>query len=188
MSGLTASRILYLHGFASCGESNKTGELKAYFGGKNFLSPDLPPAPVDAVEMIRELINTEKINMLIGSSLGGFYATYFAEINRMKAILINPSIRPFDTLASYVGWQQRYCDDELFEFKSAYLEHFKLFQCDSVGKGDYLVLLQSEDEVLDYRDAMKYYKSQRIVVEYGGNHRFENISDYLCMIQGHREK
>lgn len=182
------SGILYLHGFASCGESNKTRELKAYFGEKNLLAPDLPPAPIDAIKMVEDLISTEKVSMLIGSSLGGFYATYIAEKHSMKAVLINPSIRPFDTLASYVGWQQRYCDNERFEFKALYLEQFRQLMSHSVERGDYLVLLQSEDEVLDYKEAMKQFASQRVVVEYGGNHRFENISDYLCMIRGHWEK
>ena len=181
------TKILYLHGFASCGEGNKSLELKRYFGEKNVISPDLPPSPFDALSHIEILLKSEKIDLLIGSSLGGFYATYLAEKHKMKAILLNPSTQPWQTLASYVGWQKRFCDDADFEFKSAYLKQLKTLEV--LPKiGTYLVLLQSEDEVLDYTKAQSLYNKHKIIVEYGGNHRFENIDAYLSMIEKFKNK
>lgn len=179
------SKILYLHGFASCGKGNKSSELKRHFGQENVLSPDLSPSPVDTISMLEELLESENIGMLVGSSLGGFYATFLAEKFQMKAVLLNPSTRPWSTLAPYVGWQKRFCDEEVFEFKSVYLEQLKLFAT-SPEKGKYLVLLQSEDEVLDYTKAQSLYNKQKVIVEYGGNHRFENIHDYMSMIENFR--
>lgn len=175
-------RILYLHGFASCGQSNKSSALRGYFGEDQVFSPDLPYAPADAVSYIDDLMRKEEIDMVIGSSLGGFYATYFAEKYALKAVLLNPSVTPWETLAPHVGWQKRFCDGKAFEFKAVYLNQLEALQAEPV-KGAYLVLLQSGDETLDYEVAKHYYREQKVVVEYGGNHRFENIDCYFSMIE-----
>ena len=175
-------RILYLHGFGSCGDSNKSRILREYFGEDQIFSPDLPYAPVDAISYIDGLIKTKSIDMLIGSSLGGFYATYFAEKYTLPAVLLNPSVTPWQTLATHIGWQERFCDREIFEFKEVYLRQLEGLQQEPL-KGKYLVLLQSDDEVLDYRVARFFYKKHKVVVEYGGNHRFENIDCYISMIK-----
>jgi len=175
-------KILYLHGFASCGEGNKSLELKSCFGADNVIAPDLPPSPLDAIQMIEEILNATRFDVLTGSSLGGFYATYLAEKYRMKAILLNPSTEPWETLSSYVGWQKRFCDEEVFEFKAVYLEQLRTLHV-TPEKGKYLLLLQSGDEVLDHTKAQSLYNRHKIIVEYGGNHRFENIEEYLSMIE-----
>ena len=175
-------KILYLHGFASCGEGNKSSELKKHFGEENVLSPDLSPSPFDTITMIEGLLKSENIDLIIGSSLGGFYATYLAEKYQMRAVLLNPSTQPWKTLTSYVGWQKRFCDEEIFEFKTVYLEQLKTLDV-IPERGKYLVLLQSEDEVLDYTKAQSLYNKHKVIVEYGGNHRFENIHDYMSMIE-----
>jgi predicted esterase YcpF (UPF0227 family) len=176
------SKILYLHGFASCGEGNKSTLLKAYFGADSVIAPDLPPSPIDAIHSIEEILGSSKIDILIGSSLGGYYATVLAEKYGMKAVLLNPSTQPWKTLASCTGWQKRFCDEEIFEFKSVYLEQLKMLQT-TPDKGKYLLLLQSGDEVLDYTKAQSLYNKHKIIVEYGGNHRFENLDEYLSMIE-----
>ncbi len=176
------SKILYLHGFASCGEGNKSLLLKSYFGTENVIAPDLPPSPIDALELIEAILGSTNIDCLVGSSLGGYYATILAEKYRMKAILLNPSTRPWETLADYTGWQKRFCDEEVFEFKPVYLEQLKMLQT-APDKGRYLLLLQSGDEVLDYAKAQSLYKKHKVIVEYGGNHRFENLDEYLSMVE-----
>jgi len=176
------AKIIYLHGFASCGVGNKSSELKRYFGEGNVISPDLPACPMDALSMIENLIKLEDIQLIIGSSLGGYYATLMAEKFQKNAVLLNPSTQPWETLAPYVGWQKRFCDEEVFEFKSIYLEQLKSFEI-RLENGNYLVLLQSKDEVLDYTKAQSLYSQHRVIVEYGGNHRFENIYDYMSMIE-----
>jgi hypothetical protein len=136
---------------------------------------------MDAIVLIEEILGSTKIDCLIGSSLGGFYATILAEKHGMKAILLNPSTQPWKTLAAYIGWQKRFCDEEVFEFKPVYLEQLKMLQTDP-EKGSYLLLLQSGDEVLDYTKAQSLYNKHKIIVEYGGNHRFENLDEYLSMV------
>jgi len=180
------SKILYLHGFGSCGEGNKSTELKKYFGTNNILSPNLPPSPTVALSEIEVLLQSENIELIIGSSLGGFYATHLAEKYHLKAVLLNPSTQPWETLSSHVGFQKRFCDDEIFEFKLVYLEALKTLE-KIPQKGTYLVLLQSDDEVLDYTKAQSLYNKHKIIVEYGGNHRFENINEYMSMIEKFRK-
>jgi len=176
------SRLLYIHGFSSCGRGQKSTALSRYFGRENVDAPNLPPSPNDAIAFLEEMIQEGDYRLLVGSSLGGFYATFLAEKFGMKAVLINPSVTPYETLSPYVGWQERYCDGEVFEFKAVYLEQMKHFKV-TPQRGLYLVLLQSRDEVLDYRKAQAFYQGHRVIVEEGGNHRFENIEDYLCMIK-----
>jgi predicted esterase YcpF (UPF0227 family) len=174
-------KLLYIHGFGSCGTGNKSTALRNYFGDEVLIAPDLPYNPDEAVALLEDTIRSSGVSLLVGSSLGGFYATFLAERFGLQAVLINPSVHPYETLASYVGINRRFCDDAPFEWKSEYLDTLRRLVV-APRKGDYLVLLQSGDEVLDYRIARRYYEKHRVVVEYGGNHRFENIEDYLCMI------
>ena len=176
------SKILYLHGFGSCGKSNKSMTLMEYFGEDKVISPNLPYEPEQAVDFASKLIQEEQVSLLIGSSLGGFYATQLAEKFQLPAVLLNPSVQPWRTLSPYVGWQERFCDGVAFEFKEVYLT--QLEKLETMPKNSrYLLLLQSEDEVLDYRVAKERYQDHRVIVEYGGNHRFENIHEYLSMIE-----
>ncbi|MRI83635.1 MAG: hypothetical protein C6I00_04365 [Nitratiruptor sp.] len=176
--------ILYIHGFASCGRGKKSQALKDYFG--SIEAPDLPVEPRKAIDRLEELIATGGIDLLVGSSLGGYYATYLAWRHGIRAVLINPSTRPYETLARYVGWQRRFCDGAPFYWSQEFIDQLPLFQVPALPSGLFLVLLQTGDEVLDYRIALEYYQNQRRVVEYGGNHRFENIEDYLFMIDRFR--
>ncbi len=177
--------ILYIHGFKSCGKGNKSEALRRYFG--DVVAPDLPFSPTKAIHFLDELITKEAIDLLVGSSLGGYYATYLAQKHGIKAVLINPSVHPYDTLRSYVGEQERFCDGERFVWKEEYLHDLLRYDTKNLRRGLFLVLLQTGDEVLDYRVALKKYANQRCIVEYGGNHRFENIEDYLCMVKNFRE-
>ncbi|HIQ28774.1 MAG TPA: hypothetical protein EYH42_09815 [Sulfurovum sp.] len=180
------SKILFLHGFSSCGIGNKSTALKAYFGTENVIANNLAYDPLEAISEVERIIKSQSIDLLVGSSLGGFYATYLAEKYQMKAVLLNPSTQPWLTLAPYVGWQKRFCDDEVFEFKTSDIEIFKTLEV-KPEKGNYLVLLQSADELLDYTKAQSLYNMHKVIVEYGGNHRFENIDAYMSMIEKFRK-
>ncbi len=173
--------IVYIHGFASCANSNKTKKLKDYFG--DVVAFNLPPSPLEAIKKLTPYAKPE--NLLIGSSLGGYYAMYLAEKYGLKAVLINPSLKPYKTLKKYLGTQYRYCDNEPFNWKKKYLKELKELKV-KPKRGKYLVLLQSNDEILNYKKTLKKFKNRpnmRVIVEYGGNHRFENLEDYLCMIE-----
>ena len=172
--------ILYIHGFGSCGDSNKTRILRGYFGDDALLAPDLPVDPDEAVLFLKTLMEQNEIQMLVGSSLGGYYADYLAETYGIRSVLINPSTKPYETLAAYVGINRRWCDNAPFEWKYDYLEALKKYATGEMKHAvPRLVLLQSADEVLDYRIAAKKYSDTEVVIEEGGSHRFENLGDYL---------
>ena len=176
--------ILYLHGFASCGNSNKTAVLKECFGETQVLSPDLPIDPVEAIRFIKKIIIEKDVDLIIGSSLGGFYASYFCELLAIKTVLINPSTQPFITLAPYVGTNHYWCSGEAFEFSRDNLR--SLFEFATAKPKDpdlYLLLLQTGDELLDYVKAQDKYEGATLFVEEGGNHRFENLDEYLSHIK-----
>ena len=176
--------ILYIHGFASCGDSTKTRLLKARFGDAGVLAPDVPVAPEEAMAFLSALIETRDVVLLIGSSLGGFYATALAHRYGIDAVLINPSVHPWRTLAPYIGTNRYWCSGEPFEWKGEYLLQLARI-AEGMGPPDaeLLVLLQTGDEVLDYRVAAEVYTAYEVVIEEGGNHRFENLGDYLERIE-----
>ncbi len=176
--------VLYIHGFASCGEGNKSRTLKKHL--KDVMAPNLPIRPKEAVKYLDEIIANNDIDMLVGSSLGGFYATYLGQKHNKRGVLINPSVRPYNTLKKSLGINRRFCDGAEFEWKEEYLKELLNLDVKNLRKNLFLVLLQTGDEVLDYREALKKFSNQRCVVEYGGNHRFENIEDYICMIKNFR--
>ncbi|MHC3995476.1 YqiA/YcfP family alpha/beta fold hydrolase [Thiomicrolovo sp. ZZH C-3] len=176
--------ILYLHGFASCGDSTKTRLLKAYFGEAEVMAPDLPVAPAEALAFLRRLITQHDITLLIGSSLGGFYATALSSEFDLAAVLINPSVHPYRTLAPYVGTNTFWCSGEPFEWTNEYLLQLaRIAEMMQLSDTRLLVLLQTGDELLDYRVAEAVYAGYEVVVEAGGNHRFENLGEYLERIE-----
>jgi len=179
-----SATILYIHGFASCGAGNKVETLTRHFGAGQVLSPDLLIDPQVALLQLQALINTHEVALLVGSSLGGFYADRLNADNRIPSVLINPSTRPFDTLGKYVGKNTNWCSGETFEWKAEYSEILRSMYRDVPAPDEnYLVLLQSADEVLDYRLAEARYRHHQVTVEQGGNHRFENFADYLPVIE-----
>ena len=179
--------ILYLHGFASCGNSTKSTVLKTYFGEDEVLSPDLPIDPIEAIRFIKRYIIEHDVDLLIGSSLGGFYASYFCELLAIKTVLINPSTQPFITLAPYVGTNHYWCSGEAFEFSREHLKSLFEFAVGTPKSPElYLLLLQKGDELLDYVKAQDKYEGATLSVQEGGNHRFENLDEYLEQIKGFR--
>ena len=176
--------ILYLHGFGSCGNSTKTALLKRYFGDKQVYAPDLPISPIQAIAFVEKIINEKEIDLLVGSSLGGFYASYFCEKYKIKTVLINPSTEPFETLKPYVGMNTYWCSGEPFEWERKYLDELKSYRVEAVKEpSSYLLLLQKGDEVLDYSKALEKYEGAALSLEEGGSHRFENLDEYLECIK-----
>jgi predicted esterase YcpF (UPF0227 family) len=174
--------ILYIHGFASCGNSNKTQLLRENFS--KVLCPDIPVDPEEAIYFLQKLVVDNDVSLIIGSSLGGFYAAYLAEKFQVKTVLLNPSTQPFLTLAPYVGTNEFFCSGETFEWTKEHIT--KLFNYaiskDSI-KAPVLVLLQKGDELLDYTKAEALYENYEVVVQEGGNHRFENLDEYIGVIK-----
>ncbi len=174
--------ILYIHGFASCGNSNKTKLLKEHFD--NVLAPNVPIDPDEAISFLQKLIVDNEVDLIIGSSLGAFYAAYLAEKFQIKTVLLNPSTQAFITLAPYVGENEYFCTGEKFEWKKEHIVKLMSYAiADNSISSPVLVLLQKGDEVLDYTKAEAVYKKYEVIIQEEGNHRFENLNEYLEKIR-----
>ncbi len=181
--------LIYLHGFNSSPASHKAILLRDYMAARDaanqFVCPALPHWPKDAVEQVEKIIRQhegENIT-LIGSSLGGFYAVYLAEKYNLKAVLINPAVKPSTSLEAYVGPQKNIYTGEKYTFTQEHIRQLRDLNRREISHPErYLLLTQTGDEVLDYRDAVqKMLGAQQIVIE-GGDHGFQNFSSYLDTI------
>jgi predicted esterase YcpF (UPF0227 family) len=148
--------IFYFHGFASSGNSWKIGELKKHLANETIIAPTLPVNPQEVVKLFEHVVTEQKKpDLLIGSSLGGFYAYYAATRFNIPAVLINPSITPWITLQGYIGINQRYYSGEPFEWKAQYLESLKKLsdEINVYGPKHHLLhfFLSTDDEVLDLK-------------------------------------
>ena len=179
--------IIYLHGLNSSPLSGKAVLLVAYCAaqGIDCVAPQLHHRPQRAAAQIDSLLQGGGAHLLVGSSMGGFYATWFCEKHpNVRAVLINPAVRLADKLADYVGREQRnYHTDESYLFGTAHLEEFRALTVAAVADaGKYLLLVQTGDEVLNYREATAFYAGARQVVEAGGDHSFADFAAHLPAI------
>lgn len=181
--------IIYLHGFNSGGQSQKAAWLRAQLAPIVVFAPTyVPHRGHDAARDLRKFIArlrrenpSDPKLMLIGSSLGGFWAQVLAPEFGAAMVLINPSVRPDETLARHVG---RYRNEAtggetvLTASDVAELRHYRVEPCDP--RVPTLVLLDSADEVLDFRVAEAAFRGcGRTLVYPGGSHRFEHLPEAL---------
>jgi len=179
--------ILYIHGFASSANSKKVTILKKKFD--DVIAFNLSPEPKIAIEQLETFIkkhqNQTQIT-LIGSSLGGFYAMYLSKKYNLKTILVNPAIKPWDTLLQYENNEvKNYSTNEVFNFKAEFLEQLHLYKINNLDRTNILLLLQTGDITLNYKDALKFLPNVRSIIETGGSHQFEKFNNYLDIINDH---
>jgi uncharacterized protein len=184
------NKILYLHGFNSSPQSYKARLVQAYLEQRScpelLICPQIPEVPGDAKQFLEQLVEstmTEHRLCFIGSSLGGYYAIYLAEKYTGSAVLINPSVKPYDTLRAHLGKNKFYFDDGCWEFDESHIQQLKSMDVSSIKQPDrYMVLLQTGDETLDYRQAVDKFKKSRCVIEQGGDHSFIGLQRHLPAI------
>jgi predicted esterase YcpF (UPF0227 family) len=178
--------ILYLHGFNSSPQSHKAQVLRRYMEERGLASryacPALPPLASAAVRVIEESLPAHEEVCLVGSSLGGFYATYFAETHGAKAVLINPAIEPHIGLRAYLGPQKNLHTEEPYELTEAHLKDWERLFVPRITPSRYLLLVETADEVLDYRQAVRRYAGCEQVVVRGGDHSLQSFPEHLARI------
>lgn len=177
-------RLIYLHGFRSSSQSFKARlleeRLTAMGQGARFLAPDLSPEPDRAIDAVLRLIRPTIGDTLVGSSLGGCYATWLAERIGCKAVLLNPATHPARDLAGHVGTQTGYHDGVPFVFEGAWLAQLRRYEVAAITSPQrYFLIAAQGDESLDWREMVAAYHGawHRIIV--GGDHGLSDFADYI---------
>ena len=181
------SMLLYLHGFNSSPQSKKALETEQWMQLNaphiRFSCPQLSPYALKVMSMLRPMIEAylPQPIYLIGSSMGGFFATCLAEQYNLPAVLINPAVNPGSGLHSWLGENSNYITGERWVFKPQHITEYKDLNPQLImRKKNYKILLQTGDEVLDYRHAQKRYQGCAIETEAGGNHSFVDYQRHLA--------
>lgn len=175
--------LIYIHGFNSSPASHKAQLLKARLEalgrGKEFAAPALPHSPAQAAALLDALAARHPGAALVGSSLGGYYATVLAEKHDLKAVLLNPAVRPYELLAPLVGRQKNFHTAEEYDFTTQHVAELRSLEVERLAPARYLLLVATGDEVLDYRSAVERYRGCRQIVINGGDHGLSDFTDYL---------
>lgn len=179
--------VLYLHGFASSSLSDKAVLIRDFFRQQlpmhQLLVPDLPYTPDEAWDLLQRLCHAQPPDLIIGSSLGGFLATALAEQYGCKAVLINPAVRPHLLLQRHLGRYWHPVRQQHYEVTAEHLPQLAALQVNELQRPQQLlVLLQSGDEVLDYRQALEFYANCQLDVQEGGDHSYQNLQSRLADI------
>ena len=176
--------ILYIHGFNSAPESKKATQLSSLMqriGCSDQLRvPALHHHPREAIAQLQAAISDLGRPLLVGSSLGGYYATYLAEQHGLKALLVNPAVSPHRMFDGYLGTQTNLYSGQTWELTHDHVT--ALAELEVAAPQDperYQVWLQTADETLDYRLAEKYYKACALRIQAGGDHSYQGFAQQL---------
>jgi uncharacterized protein len=177
--------LIYIHGFNSSALSYKAGLLREQMVklgmADQYACPELPHHPAEAMQLLRELVQQHEPRTvtLVGSSLGGYYATWLTEHLGARTVLVNPAVRPYDLLAPYVGPQKNLYTGESYEFTATHVDELRALEVDAITPARYLLITATGDEVLDYRDGVARYAGCEQIIVPGSDHGLGDFSPYL---------
>lgn len=181
--------LIYIHGFNSSSQSGKARELGAWMAARGladaYRCPDLPDRPAEAIRLLEGLIAGSPTRpKLLGSSLGGYYATWLAERHGLKAAHVNPCVACHDKLVDEVGkTQKNWHGGQEYVFTQAHLDELRALHVPEPSRPeDHFLLVETGDAVLDYREAVAYFRGARQVVLEGGDHGFTRFADHIPQI------
>jgi predicted esterase YcpF (UPF0227 family) len=181
--------IVYLHGLNSSPQSVKARQLGEAIARlpvaarPRYHVPALSHRPAEAMREVCAWIDAEVAARdahapfaLVGSSLGGYYATYLAERYATRAILINPAVQPYVNLESYLGVQRNLYTGETWELTREHFTELRALEVERLAAPErYLLMVQTGDEVLDWREAVAFYGGGWQFVQGGGDHAFQDF-------------
>jgi predicted esterase YcpF (UPF0227 family) len=181
--------VVYLHGFRSSPASIKATRLRACVDALPsppvLHVPHLHHRPSVAVRGVTEWVerNAGGDVAFVGSSLGGFYATHLAERFGARAAMINPAVRPYEALATSLGVQTNLYTGEAFEVTRAHMDELRAMAVARITRPErYFLLVETGDEVLDYREAVAFYGGAHQYVRGGGDHTFTEFEAQIPAI------
>jgi len=184
---MSTTHLLYLHGFRSSPRSTKAQlvrlRLETRHPDVTLWCPQLPPSPRAAMAMVMQGIATwpHQRMAVIGSSLGGFYATWVAEQTGCRAALLNPAVDPARDLTKYIGKQTSWHEPgEKFHFRPEFVQELRALYCPTITRPKrYYALIAKGDEVLDWREMTGRYEGTQIHLLEDNDHAISGFADYL---------
>ena len=186
---MPSTLLVYLHGFRSSPRSSKavmTGEaVKAMSTADNpieWYCPQLLASPMQSMDMVTEHIERSKADriVVIGSSLGGFYANYLAEKYGCKAVALNPAVFAAKELAPHVGMMTSYDSDEPFDFRLEYIDELKALQVERISNPRrYFLIAAKGDELLDWNEMSAFYPGAKQLILEGSDHGIADYPEHL---------
>ncbi len=177
--------LIYVHGFNSSALSYKAGLLREHMAklglADQYACPELPHRPAQAIALLQTLLDGHDpaTVTLVGSSLGGFYATWLVERLGARAVLVNPALRPYELLAGHVGPQKNLYTGEAYELTPQHIDELRALEVDVITSSRYLLITATGDEVLDYRTGVERYAGCEQIVVPGSDHGFRDFAAYL---------
>lgn len=175
--------VIYLHGFASSGQAHKAELLRTWCAQHQlaFIAPSLPIQPQLALSSVQEtlaaLLPFYRVG-LVGASLGGFYARYLAQQAQLPCVLINPVVNPAQRLQEAIGAVTHYHDQLRFSWTQEHCQSLVAYRVEKASVPCRL-LLQTGDDVLDYRQAQLAYPEAELCLEEGGDHGFTGFERHI---------
>ncbi len=177
--------LIYIHGFNSSALSYKAGLLREKMAqldlSAHFACPELSHRPAQAMAQLQALITPHAAGdvTLVGSSLGGYYATHLAEHFGVRVVLVNPAVRPYELLTPLLGPQKNLYTGEEYQFTAGHVDELRALEVEQITPECYLLITATGDEVLDYRDGVTHYAGCEQIIVNGGDHGFRGFADYL---------
>lgn len=188
------THLVYLHGFRSSPRSTKAQRMAAEVqrlnamagptgSGIHWCCPQLPPSPREAWALIEAGTRDwpRDTMAVVGSSLGGFYATVLAEHAGCRAVVINPAVHPARDLARHIGEQASWHDpQDRFFFRPEFIDELRALHPVALTHAErYLALIATGDEVLDWREMHERYRACTVRVIEGGDHALSDFEPWL---------
>lgn len=184
------SLLLYIHGFNSSPLSHKANVMKQYCEQHRpdikVVVPQLPSYPQQAAECLLRLVEQYRHDYkigLVGSSLGGYMSTWLNDQFGFKAVVVNPAVKPYELLVDYLGPQENPYTFQHYVLEPHHIDELKALEVIKLKQAaDFWLLQQTEDEVLDYRQAVEKFQSAKQTIEQGGDHSFIDFERYPKLI------
>ncbi len=180
------THLLYLHGFRSSPQSAKARLTAAWMQQHrpevHWWCPQLPPSPREAMQWLRDGVADWPAarSAVIGSSLGGFYATALAERLGWRAVLLNPAVDPARDLQKYIGETTAWHSDERFFFRAEFIAELRAIAPPTLTRLDrYFAIIAKGDEVLSWVEMSGRYRGAAVKLLEGGDHALSDFDTHL---------